>query len=67
MRVRPSLTRTLATAKVLDEAKQLVAQQRAIKRLAEPEDIVGRFLASEKAAFFTGQALVVDGRLYKIG
>jgi 3-oxoacyl-[acyl-carrier protein] reductase len=41
MRVLPSLTRTLATADVLDEAKQLVAQQQAIKRLAEPEDIVG--------------------------
>jgi NAD(P)-dependent dehydrogenase (short-subunit alcohol dehydrogenase family) len=36
--------------------------------LAEPEDIVGRvaFLASEEASFITGQALVVDGGLYKI-
>jgi len=66
--VLPSLTRTPATADVSDEAKQLVWQQQAIKRLAEPEDIVGpiAFLASEEAAFITGQALVVDGGLYKI-
>jgi NAD(P)-dependent dehydrogenase (short-subunit alcohol dehydrogenase family) len=66
--VLPSLTRTPATADVPDEAKQLVWQQQAIKRLAEPEDIVGpiAFLASEEAAFITGQALVVDGGLYKI-
>lgn len=66
--VLPSLTRTPATADVPDEAKQQVWQQQAIKRLAEPEDIVGpiAFLASEEAAFITGQALVVDGGLYKI-
>ena len=51
-----------------DEAKQLVWQQQAIKRLAEPEDIAGpiAFLASEEAGFITDQALVVDGGLYKI-
>jgi 3-oxoacyl-[acyl-carrier protein] reductase len=66
--VLPSLTRTPATADMPDDAKQLVWQQQAIKRLAEPEDIAGpiAFLASEEAAFITGQALVVDGGLYKI-
>ena len=66
--VLPSLTRTPATADVPDEAKRLVWQQQAIKRLAEPEDIVGpiAFLASKEAGFITGQALVVDGGLYKI-
>ena len=66
--VLPSLTRTPATAGVPDEARQLVWQQQAIKRLAEPEDIVGAvaFLASEEAGFITAQALVVDGGLYKI-
>lgn len=66
--VLPSLTRTPATADIPDEAKQIVWQQQAIKRLGEPEDIAGpvAFLASEEASFITGQALVVDGGLYKI-
>jgi NAD(P)-dependent dehydrogenase (short-subunit alcohol dehydrogenase family) len=66
--ILPSLTNTPATADVPDEAKELVWRQQAIKRLAQPEDVVGAvaFLASEDAAFITGQALVVDGGLYKI-
>jgi NAD(P)-dependent dehydrogenase (short-subunit alcohol dehydrogenase family) len=66
--VLPSLTNTPATANVPDKVKELVWSQQAIKRLAQPEDIVGAvaFLASEDAAFITGQALVVDGGLYKI-
>ncbi|MFD1558237.1 SDR family NAD(P)-dependent oxidoreductase [Paraburkholderia silviterrae] len=66
--ILPSLTDTPATAGVPEEIKRLVWQQQAIKRLAQPEDIVGpvAFLASEEASFITGQALVVDGGLYKI-
>ena len=66
--ILPSLTNTPATADVPVEAKQFVWQQQAIKRLAEPQDIVGpvAFLASEESSFITGQALVVDGGLYKI-
>ena len=66
--ILPSLTNTPATAGVPDAAKELVWRQQAIKRLAEPEDIVGAvaFLASKEAGFITGQALVVDGGLYKI-
>ena len=66
--VLPSLTNTPATADMPEEAKQLVWQSQAIKRLAQPEDIAGpiAFLASEESAFITGQALVVDGGLYKI-
>jgi len=66
--ILPSLTNTPATAGVPEEAKELVWRQQAIKRLAEPEDIVGpiAFLASEEAGFITGQALVVDDGLYKI-
>ena len=66
--ILPSLTNTPATAGVPDEAKKFVWQQQAIKRLAEPEDIVGpvAFLASEEASFITGQALVVDGGLVAV-
>jgi NAD(P)-dependent dehydrogenase (short-subunit alcohol dehydrogenase family) len=66
--ILPSLTNTPATADVPDHAKELIWKQQAIKRLAQPEDIVGAvaFLASEDASFITGQALVVDGGLYKI-
>ena len=39
-----------------------------MKRVGQPDDIPGAvcFLASDDAAFVTGQALVVDGGLYKI-
>lgn len=39
------------------------AQSRAIKRVEMPEDLVGAvvFLASDAAAFITGQTIVVDG------
>ncbi|NTI24433.1 SDR family oxidoreductase [Rhizobium rhizogenes] len=40
-----------------------LAQQQAIKRTETPEDLVGpmAFLASDDAAFITGQTLLVDG------
>jgi len=42
---------------------EITRQTRAIKRDEKPEDLVGAvsFLASEDAAFMTGQTLVVDG------
>ena len=38
----------------------------ALKRLGQPEDVVGEvyFFASDLAAFITGQALNVDGGIY---
>ena len=46
---------------VLDEVKKRVPA----KRLGQPEDIAGPvlFLASEAAAYITGQVLTVDGGL----
>ena len=67
--VLPGLTNTLATASQSDEMKRETWEQQAIKRLAEPEDITGAvlFLTSDDEAFITGQAIVVDGGLYRIG
>jgi NAD(P)-dependent dehydrogenase (short-subunit alcohol dehydrogenase family) len=66
--ILPAITNTRASRDLPDEFKRSVWQRQAIKRSAEPEDIVGPvvFLTSEDAAFVTGQALVVDGGLYKI-
>ena len=66
--ILPSLTNTPATANIPEDKKRNVWTQQAIKRFAEPADVTGpvAFLASDDAAFITGQALVVDGGLYKI-
>ena len=66
--VLPALTDTPAIAVLSEEARRGVYQQQAIKRLGQPQDLVGpvAFLTSDDAAFITGQALVVDGGLYKI-
>ncbi|WP_261557352.1 SDR family NAD(P)-dependent oxidoreductase [Frankia tisae] len=62
--ITPGLTVTPAAAAVLPEA--LLAEQRsarALHRDETPEDLVGPifFLASDDAAFITGQTLNVDG------
>ena len=63
----PSLTRTPGTAQALDMIAPPVVAAQAIKRLADPKDIVGAvaFLTSDDAAFMTGQSVVVDGGLYR--
>jgi NAD(P)-dependent dehydrogenase (short-subunit alcohol dehydrogenase family) len=45
-----------------------VAQKQAIPRPETPSDLVGTlsFLASEDAAFLTGQTLYVDGGLVRV-
>ena len=66
--VLPALTDTPGTSAHPEQFKRLVWEQQAIKRFAVPEDISGPvvFLTSDDAAFVTGQAIVVDGGLYKI-
>ncbi len=60
---------TVATAPQSEEQKRATWEQQAIKRLGEPEDMIGAilFLTSDDAAFITGQAIVVDGGQYRIG
>jgi NAD(P)-dependent dehydrogenase (short-subunit alcohol dehydrogenase family) len=67
--VLPGLTNTQATSPQSEEQKRSTWEQQAIKRLGEPEDVVGAvlFLTSDDAAFITGQAIVVDGGQYRIG
>ncbi|MGL6044626.1 MAG: SDR family NAD(P)-dependent oxidoreductase [Sandaracinobacteroides sp.] len=64
--IAPNFTRTEGTAAVADQEPELVAslvRAQSIPRLAMPSDILGTvaFLASDEAAFLTGQTLVVDG------
>ncbi|WAC48230.1 SDR family NAD(P)-dependent oxidoreductase [Asticcacaulis sp. SL142] len=67
--VLPGLTHTVATEAQGEEQRRATWQTQAIKRFAEPEDIVGpvMFLTTDDAAFMTGQALVVDGGQYRVG
>jgi NAD(P)-dependent dehydrogenase (short-subunit alcohol dehydrogenase family) len=64
--IAPSLVRSKGTIEGPHEELGLfefVAQGQAIKRTEQPEDLVGAcsFLASDDAAFITGQTLCVDG------
>jgi NAD(P)-dependent dehydrogenase (short-subunit alcohol dehydrogenase family) len=62
--IAPGLVRTATTESGPQAALfDMLAQQQAIKRTQEPDDLVGAlaFLASDNASFITGQTLVVDG------
>jgi NAD(P)-dependent dehydrogenase (short-subunit alcohol dehydrogenase family) len=65
----PNLTRT-PTTEAGPQAGMFehVAQAQAIKRIEEPSDMVGTiaFLASDDAAFMTGQTLIADGGLTRL-
>ena len=67
--IAPALTATPRTLEELPDSGifDMIAKHRAIKRAATPEDYVGAmsFLASEDAAFMTGQTLIIDGGLLK--
>jgi NAD(P)-dependent dehydrogenase (short-subunit alcohol dehydrogenase family) len=59
----PGFTLTDASLELIEDAAAYGVARGAIKRGAQPEDVVGAalFLASPASAFITGQTLVVDG------
>jgi NAD(P)-dependent dehydrogenase (short-subunit alcohol dehydrogenase family) len=59
----PGFTLTDASRELIDDAETYGVARGALKRGAQPADIVGAalFLASDHSAFITGQTLVVDG------
>jgi NAD(P)-dependent dehydrogenase (short-subunit alcohol dehydrogenase family) len=60
----PSMPRKGMDRDRWEEVKAKMAEQYPLRRLGRPEDVANAmlFLASEEAAWITGQALVVDGR-----
>jgi 3-oxoacyl-[acyl-carrier protein] reductase len=61
--VAPGFIETDMTAAMTAEAKAALSQQIPLERLGKPSDIAGAvaFLASDAAAYITGQVIVVDG------
>ncbi|HEX2251554.1 MAG TPA: 3-oxoacyl-[acyl-carrier-protein] reductase [Gemmatimonadales bacterium] len=61
--VAPGFIETDMTASLPDEARASLLEEIALGRLGRPEDVAGTvlFLASDLAAYVTGQVLVVDG------
>lgn len=66
----PTLTRTPGTVEQIpsEDIYNHVASLQAIKKIGEPEDVVGPilFLTSEYARFITGQTYMVDGGLSRL-
>ena len=61
--VAPGFVNTEMTAVLSDRVKEALVEQIPLGRIAEPEEIAAAvaFLASEDAAYITGQVLSVDG------
>ena len=61
--IAPGFVKTEMTEVLSDEVKENAKKQIPLGRFAEPEDIANAavFLASDKAAYITGQVLLVDG------
>ena len=61
--VAPGFIDTDMTAAMTPEARETLSKQIPLERLGKPADIAGvvAFLASEHAAYVTGQVFVVDG------
>jgi 3-oxoacyl-[acyl-carrier protein] reductase len=63
--VAPGYVKTQLTDVLPEEATAAMIQNTPLQRVAEPDEIAGavRFLASDAAAFITGEVLLVDGGL----
>lgn len=61
--IAPGLVKTDFARALWEPAEELVAATMPLQRLGEPDDIAGAalFLASDLAAWITGETLVVDG------
>ena len=62
--IAPGPTMTEATTMVMPEERALkAAEKTSLKRLQQPEDVVGAtlFLSSEDSDFITGQTIIIDG------
>lgn len=64
--VAPGFIETDMTAKLSEEIQTGLLNQIPLQRLGKPEDIaqIVRFIASEQAAYITGQTFHVDGGMY---
>jgi 3-oxoacyl-[acyl-carrier protein] reductase len=64
--VAPGFIQTDMTAHLPDEVKTQYAAQIPLRRMGTPDDVAYAvaFLASEKAAYITGQVLSVNGGMY---
>jgi 3-oxoacyl-[acyl-carrier protein] reductase len=64
--VAPGFIQTEMTDKLPEEMRQTLSGQIPLARLGEPGDIANavRFLASDAAAYMTGQTIHVDGGMY---
>jgi len=64
--VAPGFIETDMTNKLNEETRAKLAEGIPLARLGSPEDIAGavRFLASDAAAYMTGQTVHVDGGMY---
>ena len=65
--VLPSATETDLTRRWPDEVKARIAEGNPMKRMGQPEDVVGAcvFLASKAASYVNGAQIPVDGGSYR--
>lgn len=61
--VAPGFVETDMTAKLSEKVRTATEEQIPLKRMARPEEVAGvvRFLASDAAAYITGEVVRVDG------